>query len=155
VTASLAKAMGLPGGVVFSDAATLGAIRQTAFFGACSPIPPAYLAAFVRTGALYQTAYQTLTANIRRAEAWLLPTGRFGHIPGYPVFYTPHDDLYPHLLERDMLIYQFAYPTPADKPNTRIVVSALHTPDDLDRLGAAVQHYHQHYPERALTSPTT
>ena len=43
VTASLAKAMGLPGGAVFSDAATIDELRKTAFFGACSPMSPACL----------------------------------------------------------------------------------------------------------------
>ncbi|WP_266363790.1 aminotransferase class I/II-fold pyridoxal phosphate-dependent enzyme [Tellurirhabdus rosea] len=143
ITASLAKALGLPGGVVLGDSETLAAIRHTAFFGACSPISPAYLAAFVRAEDLYRNAYGRLNENIRRAESLLDTTGLFAHIPGYPVFYTPHDGLYPSLLDDDILIYQFAYPTPADKPNTRLVISALHTPDDLGRLGTAVGRFAQ------------
>ncbi|GAA4412947.1 8-amino-7-oxononanoate synthase [Nibrella viscosa] len=138
VTASLAKAMGLPGGVVFSDAETIAAIRHTAFFGACSPISPAYLDAFVRADELYMQARGRLQQNIALAEGLLLPTGLFRQAPGYPVLYTERDELYPFLLENGIFIYSFAYPTPADKANTRIVISAFHEPEDIDRLAHCI-----------------
>ncbi|MFC5409453.1 aminotransferase class I/II-fold pyridoxal phosphate-dependent enzyme [Larkinella bovis] len=135
VTASLAKAMGLPGGVILADPATLNAIRQTAFFGACSPIPPAYLYAFGQAQDLYRAAFSQLKTNIRQFENRVGDSGLFQHIPDYPVFYTEQDRLYSSLLTKQILIYSFAYPTPADKPNTRIVISALHRPEDIERLG--------------------
>ncbi|MGV3558850.1 aminotransferase class I/II-fold pyridoxal phosphate-dependent enzyme [Larkinella arboricola] len=134
VTASLAKAMGMPGGVIFADPETLQSIRHTAFFGACSPIPPAYLYAFGRAQTLYRTAFDRLQANIARFESRIGPSDRFQHIPAYPVFYTEQDQLYSYLLANRILIYSFAYPTPADKPNTRIVISALHQPEDIEQL---------------------
>ncbi|GAA4449653.1 8-amino-7-oxononanoate synthase [Nibrella saemangeumensis] len=138
VTASLAKAMGLPGGVVFSDAETIAAIQHTAFFGACSPIPPAYLDAFRKAETIYTQARIRLTQNIALAERLLLPTGLFRQAAGYPVFYTEWDELYPFLLENGIFIYSFAYPTPADKANTRIVISAFHEPEDINRLAACI-----------------
>jgi len=134
VTASLAKAMGMPGGAIFADEATLNAIRHTAFFGACSPLPPAYLYAFNRARAIYQAAFQRLQQNIQQFEAAIEPLKEFQHIPAYPVFYTPQDDLYPFLLTKRILIYSFAYPAPTDKPNTRLVINALHEPEDLTYL---------------------
>ncbi|MGA0559460.1 aminotransferase class I/II-fold pyridoxal phosphate-dependent enzyme [Larkinella sp. VNQ87] len=134
ITASLAKAMGLPGGVILADPDTLAAIRHTAFFGACSPIPPAYLHAFGQALPLYRTAFAQLQTNIARFESRIGHSGGFQHIPGYPVFYTAQDALYSYLLANRILIYSFAYPTPADKPNTRIVISALHQPEDMERL---------------------
>jgi len=141
VTASLAKAMGLPGGVVLGTEADCDFLRKTAFFGACSPIPPVYLAAFCQAESLYRTAYQTLRANVARAEAGLGPSGLFRQAAGYPVFYTEDDNLYHFLLERGMFIYSFAYPTADDKPNTRVVISAQHRPEDIDRLAEAVAAY--------------
>ncbi len=138
VTASLAKAMGMPGGVIFSDAETLAGIRKTAFFGGCSPMPPAYLAAFCRAGELYRQARQTLTDRVALAEATLLPTGLFRHEPGYPVFYTERDDLYPFLLDNQIFIYSFAYPTAADKPTTRIIISAFHEEKDIHYLADCI-----------------
>ena len=138
VTASLAKAMGLPGGVIFSDADTLASIRQTAFFGGCSPVPPAYLAAFCRADELYEQARQTLSDRIALAETQLMPTGLFRNAPGYPVFHTDRDDLHPFLLENRIFIYSFAYPTAADKPTTRIVISAFHEEEDIHQLANCI-----------------
>lgn len=135
VTASLAKAMGMPGGVIFADSDTLASIRRTAFFGACSPIPPAYLYVFGQAEPLYRAAFGRLLENIRRFENRVDSLGLFQHIPAYPVFYTEQDHLYSYLLANRILVYSFAYPTPADKPNTRIVISALHQPDDIELLG--------------------
>ena len=139
VTASLAKAMGLPGGVILADTDTLAAIRQTSFFGGASPMAPSVLAAFGRAEPLYAEAQQRLARNVAMAETVLGPTGLFQYASGYPIFYTDRNELYTHLLHHDIIIYSFAYPTPRDRPNTRIVVSAFHEPDDLVRLGAALR----------------
>ncbi|GAB3784154.1 8-amino-7-oxononanoate synthase [Spirosoma horti] len=137
-TGSLAKGMGLPGGVVFGDAATIQSIRQTAFFGACSPMPPACLDAFLHADALYEEGQERLQRNIKLAEQVLLPTGLFHHAADYPVFFTEHDALYAHLLQKNILIYSFAYPTAADRANTRIVISAFHEVADIERLAESI-----------------
>ena len=72
--------------------------------------------------------------NVRLAEQLLLPTGLFRQAGGYPVFYTDHDELYPALLKKGIFLYSFAYPTPADKANTRVVISAYHQPADIEYL---------------------
>ena len=141
VTASMAKAMGLPGGVVFSDAETVENMRQSAFFGACSPIPPAYLDAYLKAGSLYTEGFDRLQQNVALAEKLLLPTGLFQHATGYPVFFTEQDDLYSHLLKENIFIYSFAYPTAADRATTRIVISAFHEFDDIQRLAKSVYDY--------------
>ena len=141
VTASLAKAMGLPGGVVFSDPDTLATLRRTAYFGACSPMPPAYAYAYLESDWQYRQAYEQLTKNVALAEKLLCPSGLFSHAPGYPVFYTEHDELALYLLEKGIFIYSFAYPTAADKANTRIVISALHQPEDLIELARHVNEF--------------
>lgn len=141
VTASLAKAMGLPGGVVFSDADTVADLRRTAFFGACSPMPPAYLGAYLRADSLYAEGRERLRLNIALAEKLLLPTGLFRHATGYPVFFTDRDELYPYLLKSGIFVYSFAYPTTTDRANTRIVISAFHEPEDIHQLAEAVYSY--------------
>lgn len=134
VTASLAKAMGLAAGVILADANTIQGIRHTAYFGGCSPAAPYQLAAYVEAGDLYQTAQHQLQQNISAFVAGIHDLGLFSYTEGYPVFYTEHDDLYPFLLNNGILIYSFAYPKPTDKPNTRIVISAWHNSQDIQRL---------------------
>ncbi len=141
VTASLAKAMGLPGGVIFSDADTIAHLRRTAFFGACSPMPPAYLNAYLQANLLYAEGRERLRQNLLLAEKLLLPTGLFSHANGYPVFFTEEDRLYSYLLKRGIFIYSFAYPTANDRANTRLVISAFHEPSDIQKLAEAVREF--------------
>lgn len=138
VTASLAKAMGLPGGVVFSDKNTLQTIRATAYFGGCSPIAPDHLYAYLHATDLYERAYQQLRKNIKQCSELLAPLELFTAANGiFPVFYTPHDELYPFLLQRGIFVYSFAYPKPTDRANTRVVLSAWHTENDIETLANA------------------
>jgi 8-amino-7-oxononanoate synthase len=137
VTASLAKAMGLPGGVIFSDVATLHRIRYSAYFGGCSPISPDHLYAYLHADALYADAYERLQANINQFTSSIRSLNLLSFTDNYPVFYTERDELYPFLLERGIFIYSFSYPKPTDKANTRIVLSAWHTPEDIQQLSEA------------------
>ncbi|QKZ15422.1 aminotransferase class I/II-fold pyridoxal phosphate-dependent enzyme [Spirosoma sp. KUDC1026] len=141
VTGSLAKAMGLPGGAVFGNPDSLDRLRKTAFFGGSSPIPPAYLDAFLKAEPLYTEAFDKLQQNLTLAEKLLGVTALFNHAKGYPVFFTEQDKLYPYLLERNIVLYSFAYPTVHDPANTRIVISAFHELADIQQLAYRIYDY--------------
>jgi 8-amino-7-oxononanoate synthase len=65
VIASLAKALGIPGGVILSDEKTIFAISQNPLFVGASPIIPAYLYAFLLAQPMYDQARQKLSDNIQ------------------------------------------------------------------------------------------
>lgn len=135
VVSSLHKAMGLPGGVVFSDAETIEKLRHTAFFASCSPIAPAYLYAYLNADTIYSKNLERLLANVARFSGQLQAAqSLFSSQSSYPVFYTPHDELYKYLFSNDIFIYSFAYPIKTGKPNTRIVISAWHDEEQIDLL---------------------
>jgi 7-keto-8-aminopelargonate synthetase-like enzyme len=135
VVSSLHKAMGIPGGVVFSDAVMIETLRHTAFFASCSPIAPAYLYAYAKADAIYQRNFERLLLNIECFYSQLQSAkSLFSFQPAYPVFYTPHDSLYDYLFEQSIFIYSFAYPIRTGKPNTRIVISAWHDKEQIDLL---------------------
>jgi 7-keto-8-aminopelargonate synthetase-like enzyme len=138
VIASLGKALGLPGGVILADATLLEEIRRMAYFGGASPVPPAYLHAFLWAGSLYDTARHRLSANIRHFTRLAAPTGLFRYQPDYPVFYTPANELCEFLREKRILISSFPYPTPSSPHLTRIILSSLHTEDDIVYLGECI-----------------
>jgi len=141
VTASLAKAMGLPGGVIFSDSETIQKIRNTAYFGGCSPIAPDHLYAYLHADTLYTDAYTRLQTNIQQFADAVKDMDLFSFTEGYPVFYTHRDELYPFLLERGIFVYSFSYPKPTDKANTRVVICAWHTVEDIQKLSAACREF--------------
>ena len=131
VVSSLHKAMGLPGGVIFSDKSFIEEIRASAFFAACSPILPAYLHAFTQADEIYEKSRQKLLKNINLFIAEIKDLNLFFYQKNYPVFFTQQDDLYDFLLEKNIFIYSFAYPIRSGKPNTRIVLSAWHEAEDI------------------------
>ncbi len=77
VIASLAKALGIPGGVILSEAKTIHSIRNNPLFVGASPIVPAYLFAFLLAQPMYETARQTLTNNIQLFKKMLIPNSKF------------------------------------------------------------------------------
>ncbi|MDZ7880681.1 MAG: aminotransferase class I/II-fold pyridoxal phosphate-dependent enzyme [Saprospiraceae bacterium] len=155
VIASLAKALGIPGGVILSEEKIITAIRNNPLFVGASPIIPAYLYAFLNTQALYDKARQTLAHNIELFTSLLAEVqhnlllnknpkkGKLSlddlnpfrtPMLNYPVFYTPKNDLFDHLFANKIFISHFAYPQPTDPPITRVVLSALHTEKDMTHL---------------------
>jgi 7-keto-8-aminopelargonate synthetase-like enzyme len=141
VTASLAKAMGVAGGVILSDIKTIQAIRSSAYFAGCSPIGPDHLHAYLYANDLYEQTQRKLSENILLFVNQVADLELFNYSDNYPVFYTERDDLYSFLLQHNVLIYSFAYPKATDKPSTRIIVSAWHEADDILKLGQLCRNF--------------
>ena len=138
VVSSFGKAMGIPGGIVFSDSKTIGLLKKSPWFNTSSPIPPAYLFAYLRSGQLYQQQRKLLSANILRFQSQVEHTGLFRYFENYPVFYTRQNDLASFLMDKNILISSFAYPLPEDDLITRIVINSNHRKNDIDLLASAV-----------------
>ncbi|OON71015.1 aminotransferase class I/II-fold pyridoxal phosphate-dependent enzyme [Hymenobacter sp. CRA2] len=136
IVSSLGKACGIPGGVVLADERFIEELRRSAFFGASSPVVPAYLYAFVRAKELYQQARAQLQTNTGQFRAATTKLGLFQSAPDFPVFYTPQVQLGEFMEMRGVLISSLHYPTPTDPPITRVVLSALHTRADVTRIAA-------------------
>jgi 8-amino-7-oxononanoate synthase len=140
VIASLAKAVGIPGGVILSDKKTIEKIRQNPMFVGASPIVPAYLFAFLKSQTIYTAARAILQKNIQQFKAVLsdYPNLPIAYLPDYPVFFTQQTGLFDFLLNHKIMISSFSYPNPTDPPITRIILSALHTEGDIDLLSEKI-----------------
>jgi 8-amino-7-oxononanoate synthase len=145
VIASLAKALGIPGGVILSDAKTIETIRRNPLFVGASPIVPAYLFAFLNAQNVYQQAREQLFFNIQLFKKLTRNTNlsreyREGVLlktfDSYPVFFNPKNNLYDYLLKHKVLISSFSYPNPSDPPITRVILSALHEKADIEQLAS-------------------
>jgi 7-keto-8-aminopelargonate synthetase-like enzyme len=142
VIASLAKAVGIPGGVILSDKKTIAMIRRNPLFVGASPIVPAYLFAFLQSQDIYSEARRVLLKNIQqfRAQTATLTNLGMTFLPDYPVVFVQHTGLFEALWQQNILISSFAYPKPNDPPITRIILSALHTEDDISVLTGKLIH---------------
>ncbi len=134
VVASIGKAMGLPGGAIFGSRERIARFSTSPWFSTSSPMSPAYLHAYMQADNVYRNAWLRLMDNIRQFTEDPITGRMFSSIPGYPVFYCPHNELYDFLLSRQILISSFAYPSPEDEPVTRIILNSHHTAEDIREL---------------------
>lgn len=136
VTSSLNKALGVPGGVIFGDSDSIQSLRATPWFAGSSPSAPAYFYALQKnlSTEVYRKAHQSLLANSAHLLQRLAAHHVLECISDYPAFCSRRADLYPFLYQNKILTSRFSYPQPTDEPVTRLVVTALHQKQDLDRL---------------------
>ncbi len=139
VVASLAKAVGIPGGVVLGASGTIGQLRANPFFGTSSPIAPGYLYAFTKAGQVYNDARKQLNENIGLFNRVLPNRNMFNALADYPVFYTARHILPDFLSKHGILISGFAYPRPEGAMVTRIIINSEHTEKDIEHLAHCLQ----------------
>jgi 7-keto-8-aminopelargonate synthetase-like enzyme len=146
VITSFGKAFGIPGGVVLGDQPFIDQLRKSLFFSASSPVIPAYLFAFLQSADIYRQARTRLFDNSAHFSEQISNLGLFQTFPDYPVFYTPDNHLHDYLQERQVLISCFPYPSPHDSCITRVVLSSLHTPEDINQLATLILKYAHEQP---------
>ncbi|MCO5238351.1 MAG: aminotransferase class I/II-fold pyridoxal phosphate-dependent enzyme [Chitinophagaceae bacterium] len=140
VISSLGKAMGIPGGVILGDKDTIAFLRNTSFFSAASPVPPAYLYAFVQSANIYASARKKLLSNIQIFRQQMgTNESMLSSIPGYPVFYTAQNQLFQFLQEKQILISSFVYPKANGEIITRIILNSQHAEEDIRILHRHLQ----------------
>ncbi len=137
-TYSLSKAFGIPGGAVSCSAEDASRLRALPAYTAVTPQSPGLLYAFIKGQQVYSRQLDKLRQNIARFSGAVadLP-GISGH-PELPVFilngHYREEDLFDH----GIIISSFAYPDPKGPRLNRIVLNALHTGSDLERLSDAL-----------------
>lgn len=140
VVSSFGKAMGIPGGLVMTDKAVMKNLKKSTYFSGSSPIVPAYLYAFLHAQEIYHQARKKLFRNVAQFSEAVASTGLFHHFDHYPVFYTPDNGLYQALKDK-CILSSFSYPTQDSEPVTRVVLSSLHQPEDIEKLSQWVLDY--------------
>ncbi|MBO9732017.1 MAG: hypothetical protein J7623_25470 [Chitinophaga sp.] len=141
LSASLAKAFSVQGGVVAGHAADIMALKKQPLHVGSTPMMPANAYAWLQAGELVQKMRRSLQQNI--AYLLHLTAGSAVHNPhGLPMFILPEGDaLVRYLLERDVIISSFPYPQPHSPVVNRAVVSALHLQEDMVTLHRFMKEY--------------
>lgn len=137
ITYSLSKALNLQGGAVSCTDKTLAAkLRQHNLYTTSTPMPPAMLHAFLRAKDLYADQRKKLSQNMLYLQQLLKHTPIHYH-PQLPIFILPQHLDEAHFAKHNIIISSFAYPAIDGKKVNRIVVNALHTKEDLEKVGMA------------------
>ena len=133
IIASLGKAIGLTGGFIAGDFNFINEIKKQQNFIGASGMNPAFLETFVNAQELYHLQRQKLKDNLNYVTKYLLPNTALTFTKEYPAIYFDHEELLQMLLENNIVPTSFPYPTASGKLS-RIVISAHHTKEDLDKM---------------------
>jgi 8-amino-7-oxononanoate synthase len=131
--ASLAKALGISGGVIAGDNDFISKIRNLNSFIGASGMNPAFLETYTNAQELYQSQKQKLKQNLDYIGQNFIHREGFAFHPSYPLIYFESEAVSKKLLENKIITTSFKYPTSSGKLN-RIVITSNHTTLDLEQL---------------------
>ena len=132
VVASLAKGIGIDGGVVLAKQGIIDQLKASPMFSAASPPSPAFLYAFIKSEEIYQENRERLKSNMMFFAEHI--SDKLQYTKGFPVFYAENPELYEQLVKKGVVISSFNYPQASDPLMNRIVINSLHTEADLRYL---------------------
>lgn len=130
ISYSLSKGFGVPGGAVSCSRLWAAKIRQHPGYTASTSISPALIYAFIQSWDLHSKQRKILRENIAYLKSKSSPT--FQNSFDLPVFITSL--VQKQFYDEGIIISSFAYPYPESGHVNRVVVNALHTKEDLDKL---------------------
>ena len=134
VSASLAKAFGLRGGIIAGDKEIIENIRSSAVWGGASPPAPFYIYTLMKAISIYQNELQKLRNNIDffiRENTFL---DKLQYRKGFPVFIFKDIIDEGKLLSQNIRISSFSYPTKNDPLKQRIVLNSGHSFSEIGKL---------------------
>jgi len=130
---SLGKALGLSGGIIASDKQFIDALKEESVFVSSSGANPAYLETYLKGQDLYAIQRQKLKNNLDFLNSGLNFSKKLTFTDNYPVLYSNNDAIFATLLNNNIVITRFKYPT-YKNPMNRIVITANHTKKDVEKL---------------------
>ena len=145
VCTSLGKSMGVQAGAVFGTSSRLAALRETPLYIGASPPAPAYMSAIVKAAPLYDAQRSILLGLLDKFQSTLDYPEKFRSLEGYPVYESGDDQLSVYLSKQGILVTDFNYPAEADSWQCRLVINALHKPEDITRLAEKINSYHRRH----------
>lgn len=134
ISGSLGKALGIPAGIILGSSDFIHKIVSNPIFISASPPSPGVCAAFIKAQALYTNQQAKLYKNLQYFYHLIKGFSSIRFQEDFPVAVFSQAGWAKRLQEKQILISSFPYPSPEDAPLDRIVISAYHTRDDLDRL---------------------
>lgn len=133
MVASLGKALGLTGGMIAGDARFIAKLNALDAYIAAAGMPPAFAQTLADAKEIIEEQQQQLKENLQYLHTILSPAAPVTFNSNYPLLYPKHETMYEALKAAKIIITHFQY---ADGALNRIVISAHHTREDLERLAA-------------------
>nr|WP_294785107.1 aminotransferase class I/II-fold pyridoxal phosphate-dependent enzyme [uncultured Flavobacterium sp.] len=140
LVSSLGKAFGLTGGVIASDAEFITELKELETFTSAAGMNPAFVQTLSDASEIYKIQHQKLLDNLRYIDSILIQNEHIKFDKSYPLIYLLSKELVQKLKEENIIIASFKYTKEAE-PLNRIVVTANHLKEDLDKLVSILNNY--------------
>lgn len=137
---SLGKAFGLTGGVIASDSDFITEIKELETFTSADGMNPAFVQTLSDASEIYKIQHQKLLDNLEYMDSILIKNEAILFDKNYPLVYLLSKELVHKLKEENIIIASFKYTKKAE-PLNRIVVTANHLREDLDKLVRVLNDY--------------
>jgi 7-keto-8-aminopelargonate synthetase-like enzyme len=134
ISYSLSKAFNITGGAVSCSKSWAQKLRQHPNYTASTSINPSLIHAYLNAKDLYAKQREKLFKNIDYMKGAALRSSTLQNNFDLPVFICSVRDAEEYFYNNGIIISSFRYPYPSSEKINRIIVSALHTTEDIDRL---------------------
>lgn len=139
LVSSLGKAFGLTGGVIASDFEFINEIKEIETFTSAAGMNPAFVQTLSDAAEIYKMQHQKLKDNLSYLDSILIKNSTIIFDKNYPLIYLLSNDLVEKLKSEKIIIASFKYTKEAE-PLNRIVITANHLKEDLDKLIQVLNH---------------
>lgn len=131
ISYSLSKAFNIPGGAVSASSSWCDLLRSHPNYSGSTSISPATAFAFMESQRLYATQRSVLLKNIALLSEAININVQEKTLPIFP---CGKNIVQQFFLDRGIVISSFHYPFPNSDLVERIVINALHTPEDISKI---------------------
>lgn len=137
-TYSLSKAWGINAGAISCSRTYADKYKGLPLFTGATPPSPALIYAFIKGQHIYAAQREKLQQNIIYFKEATKNIEGIINDERLPIFILPAHIDEKTLNNQGIIISSFAYPDPTGPTIKRVVLNALHTREDLDRLAACL-----------------
>jgi 7-keto-8-aminopelargonate synthetase-like enzyme len=141
ISYSLSKAFSCEGGALSGGQKDIDGIKKLPWFTAATGMSPLFAGAWMQARPLFARQKERLRAAVDYFHRKAAGIPALRHDPRLPVAAVGDPGVYAHCLKHHILLSAFRYPSPQDPLMARIVLNALHTTGDIDRLCACLRQY--------------
>lgn len=137
MVSSLGKAFGLTGGIIASDFDFINEIKEMETFTSAAGMNPAFVQTLSDAAEIYTSQHIKLLDNLKYIDSILIKNNNIKFDKNYPLIYLSSKELVEKLKTEKIIIASFKYTKNAE-PLNRIVITANHLKEDLDKLAAVL-----------------
>ncbi len=138
ISCSLGKGFGLQAGAVFGTNHRIATLTDSEFFGGASPASPATMATLLQAEKIFAKKRSILKQRITMFLEKTDDAKKFHWMKGHPAFSFGNPSLTEQLEQQGIIVTNFSYPNEEASVLGRIVISAAHKKEDLQKLIRAV-----------------